>query len=56
MEAKREEDGWERPSTDELIEAMGAPGPLLDQPAVQRLLRERAGRSYPTLTLIKGGA
>lgn len=39
-------------STDALIAALAAPGPLCDQPAVQELLRKR-GR--PNLTLIRGG-
>jgi hypothetical protein len=50
----------ERPTTEALIAAMGAPGPLREQPAVRQLLASRrAGmttdRPRPSLTLIEGG-
>lgn len=42
-----------RPSVDQLIEALGEPGPLSEKPAVRALLAERDAR--PALTLIQGG-
>lgn len=42
------------PSSEDLIEALAAPGRLLDQPAIQALLEARKPKR-PVLTLIPGG-
>jgi hypothetical protein len=42
------------PTTLELIEALNAPGRLNDQPAIKRLLANRAAR-HPRLALVENG-